>query len=74
MLHAVTPPRRHERARVAATPLPPIADTAQRARGLSSLDVVAVQIIAGFIAPLPLIQLGHWCFGWSSVAVMFGGQ
>lgn len=40
---------------------------------LSPLDAVSLQVICGFLAPLPIIQAGHWLFGWPSVAVMFGG-
>jgi hypothetical protein len=47
--------------------------TARRPR-LSALDIVSLQVIGGFLGPLPVIQLGHWLFGWDSVAVMFGGQ
>ncbi|MBY9062459.1 hypothetical protein K7957_05880 [Sphingomonas yunnanensis] len=74
MLHAATPPRRHDRARAAVPLLPPLSRAATPTCRLSSLDLVAVQIITGFISPLPFIQLGHWCFGWTSVTVMFGGQ
>lgn len=40
---------------------------------LSPLDAVSLQVICGFVAPLPVIQAGHWLLGWPSVAVMFGG-
>lgn len=68
---AVHAPRRHARPR-AATPIAraPIA----RRRRVSPLNAVSAQIVAGFLLPLPFIQLGHWLFGWASVAVMFGGQ
>ena len=33
-----------------------------------------LQVIAGFLGPLPVILLGHLLFGWPSVAVMIGGQ
>lgn len=64
-------PRRHDRAR-AAVPMfraPP----ARRARRLSPLNAVSLQVIAGLLGPLPFIQLGHLAFGWPTVAVMFGG-
>ncbi|GAA4221665.1 hypothetical protein GCM10022253_28230 [Sphingomonas endophytica] len=64
-------PRRHDRAR-AAPPIPP--HRARRASRLTPLDVVSLQAIAGFLGPLPVIQLGHLLFGWPSVTVMFGGQ
>ncbi len=71
------PPRRHDRARGPATLFraipaePPIAAPIVREAPLLS---VSVQVVAGFVAPLPFIQLGHWLFGWPSVAVMWGGQ
>lgn len=40
---------------------------------LSPLDIVALQVICGFILPLPFIQTGHWLLGWPSVSIMFGG-
>ncbi|MBB3691481.1 hypothetical protein [Sphingomonas sp. BK580] len=80
MHHVAFPPRRQARARAISRPLPPIAapmpivEGAPQARGLSSLDTIALQIVAGFVFPLPVIQVGHWLFGWTSVTVMFGGQ
>lgn len=73
MHHIVAPRRRRERTR-AAEIVVPIARTEPAERPLSSLNVVAVQILCGFLGPLPLIQLGHWLFGWNSVTIMFGGQ
>lgn len=70
MPHVTAPaPRHHDRA-AARLARPP----ALRRPQLSPLDLVSLQIVAGFLAPLPVIQLGHWLFGWNSVAVMFGGQ
>ncbi len=74
MHHATSPaPRRHDRARAAA-PLFRAPPAPLRASRLSPLNAVSLQALAGFCLPLPFIQLGHWLFGWSSVAVMWGGQ
>lgn len=64
-------PRRHHRAR-AAVPLLR-APAMAREPSLSPLSAVSLQIITGLIGPLPFFQLGHFLFGWPSVAVMFGG-
>lgn len=66
----VSAPRRRDRARVVS---PMRAPAEPRAPRLSPLNAVSLQVIAGLIGPLPLIQLGHLLFGWPSVAVMFGG-
>lgn len=74
MHHVTAPaPRRHDRARAAA-PLFRSPPAARRALRLSPLNAVSLQALAGFLLPLPIIQLGHLLFGWSSVAVMWGGQ
>ncbi len=71
MRHVTAPaPRRHDRANaplIRARPAP-------RASRLSPLDIVSLQVITGFVGPLPIIEVGHLLFGWPSVAVMFGGQ
>ncbi len=73
MRHVTAPaPRRHERARAAAPLIRP--RPARRPSRLTPLDVVSLQAIAGFLGPLPVIQLGHLLFGWPGVTVMFGGQ
>ena len=75
MHHVATPPRRHrDRAQPTALLCRAPAQSQPGSRRLGSLDAVALQVIVGFTAPLPIIQLGHWMFGWTSVAVMFGGQ
>lgn len=67
----VSSPRRHDRARAAVAMLR--APVAPRALRLSPLNAVSLQVTLGLVGPLPFIQLGHWLFGWPSVAVMFGG-
>jgi len=71
MRHVIAPaPRRYDRA-----PAPLIRPCpASRAPRLTPLDVVSLQVVTGFVGPLPVIQLGHLLFGWPSVTVMFGGQ
>ncbi len=73
MRHVTAPaPRRHDRARAAAPLIRP--RPATRTSRLTALDVVSLQVVAGFLGPLPVIQLGHLLFGWPSVTVMIGGQ
>lgn len=75
MHHVTTPPRRHrDRSRATTLLFRAPAQSMPGRRRLGSLDTVALQVIVGFVAPLPVIQLGHWLFGWTSVAVMFGGR
>ncbi len=74
MHHVTTPaPRRHDRSRAAA-PLFRASPAPRRAPRLSPLNAVSLQALAGFCLPLPFIHAGHLLFGWSSVAVMWGGQ
>ena len=74
MHHVTTPaPRCHGRARAAA-PLFRASPASRRPPRLSHLNAVSLQALAGFCLPLPFIQAGHLLFGWSSVAVMWGGQ
>ncbi|MBB6503180.1 hypothetical protein F4693_000129 [Sphingomonas endophytica] len=73
MRHVTAPaPRRHDSARAAAQLIR--LRPAPSASRLTALDVVSLQVVAGFLGPLPVIQLGHLLFGWPSVAVMIGGQ
>lgn len=73
MPHVTAPaPRRRLRAR-AGVPLFR-SPTAPIARRQNPLMAVSTQVIVGFLAPLPVIQVGHWLFGWPSVAVMWGAM
>ena len=75
MHHVANPPRRHrDRGQPTTLLFRAPAQSQPGRRRLGSLDAVALQVIVGSAAPLPIIQLGHWLFGWASVAVMFGGQ
>ncbi|TCP30724.1 hypothetical protein [Sphingomonas sp. BK235] len=67
--------RRHDRAR-AALPIRPVASQPLQAQAgdPAPLLTVSAQVVIGFLAPLPVIQLGHWLLGWPSILVMFGGQ
>lgn len=76
-MHCVQPTRtrhRHRRPVTIALARPPAPRIGmRRTYGLDHLQRVSLCALAGFFLPLPFVQLGHWLFGWSSVAVMVGG-
>lgn len=67
-------PPRHRRTGAIALHRPTVsAQRLRRARRFHHLHRISGLSLLGFALPLPFIQLGHYLFGWDSIAVMIGG-